>query len=99
MKEKQLIGIALLGVAAYLITRKAPAYTGPYQNIPPAPPPSSPNFQIWVNTILKTFGQVADLWKPGGPFYKQPVPQPTAGDGWQTPQIPQPGQTQGGIAG
>ncbi len=79
MKQKQLIGMILLGgLAAYLLTRQqAPQYRGPYQNIPPPPPQSSPNFQVWVNTILQTFGQVADLWKPGGPFYQQPVPAPT----------------------
>lgn len=96
MKQKQLIGLAILaGLAYYLTTRNQQlVYRGPYSNIPPPPPTSSPNFQIWVNTILQTFGQVADLWKPGGPFYKQPVPPPPAGSGpVQNPAAP------GGIFG
>lgn len=78
MKNKQLIALALLGGAAalYLMNQQPPRYTGQYANIPPPPPRNSPNYQQWVQTILQTFGQVADLWKPGGPFYQQPVPQP-----------------------
>lgn len=96
MKQKQLIGLAILGgLAYYLATRnQTPVYRGQYSNIPPPPPPSSPNFQIWVNTILQTFGQVADLWKPGGPFYKQPAaPMPPSGGQTQNPAAP------GGIYG
>lgn len=83
MKQKQLIGLAVLaGLAYYLYTKQqqAPRYTGQYQNIPPPPPRASPNYQVWVNTILQTFGKVADLWKPGGPFYKSQVPPPTGGE-------------------
>lgn len=95
MKQKQLIGLAILaGLAYYLTTRnQQPVYRGPYSNIPPPPPPTSPNFQVWVNTILQTFGQVADLWKPGGPFYKQPVPPPAGSGPVQNPAAP------GGIFG
>lgn len=90
MKPKQIIGLAVLaGLAYYLYSQQqAPRYTGPYQNIPPPPPQSSPNYQVWVNTILQTFGQVADLWKPGGPFYKSQVPPPTGG---ASPTNPAPG--------
>lgn len=79
MKNKQVIGLAVLGALAFYLysQQQQTRYTGQYQNIPPPPPPSSPNYQVWVNTILQTFGQVADLWKPGGPFYKQPVTPPT----------------------
>lgn len=79
--DKKLIGIIVLGAIAvyYFSNQQRPAYTGPYQNVPPPPPQSSPNYQVWVDTILKTFGQVSDLWKPGGPFYQQPVQPPTGG--------------------
>lgn len=78
MKKNQVLGLVLLGGIAlyYFMQQQRPVYTGPYQNVPPPPPQNSPNYQVWVNTILQTFGQVADLWKPGGPFYRQPVPPP-----------------------
>lgn len=90
MKQKQLIGVALLaGLAYYLYSQQQTTrYTGAYQNVPPPPPRTSPNYQVWVNTILQTFGQVADLWKPGGPFYKSQVPPPTGGGPVQNPAAP-----------
>ena len=76
--NKQLLGMLLLGGLAvyYFSQQQRPTYTGPYQNVPPPPPQNSPNYQAWVTTILQTFGQVADLWKPGGPFYKTNIPPP-----------------------
>jgi hypothetical protein len=81
MKQKQLIGLAVLaGLAYYLYSRQQAAqYTGQFRNVPPPPPRTSPNYQVWVNTILQTFGQVADLWKPGGQLYKSNVPPPAPG--------------------
>lgn len=84
MKRKsntQLIGLVLLGGAAlyFLMKQQQPQYAGPYTNIPPPPPTSSANYQIWVDTILKTFGTVASLWAPGGPFYNQPGAPPPPG--------------------
>lgn len=69
------IGAALLaGVAILLLKKKqtqAPAQ--PYYNYPqvPAAPsvPNTPAWTQWANAILDTFGNVADLWQPGGPFY------------------------------
>lgn len=77
MKDKKLIGLLILGgIAAYYMMNQPVRYTGQFSNVPPPPPRNSPNYQVWVDTILKTFGQVADLWKPGGPLYKSNVPPP-----------------------
>lgn len=52
-------------------------YSEQFAPVPPPPPPSAPGFQDWVNGILAAYGQIKDLWMPGGPFYKQPgVPPP-----------------------
>ena len=97
LSNKQLLGLALLGgAAAWYFMNQQPRYVGPYSNIPPPPPQNSPNFQVWVNTILSTFGQVTDLWKPGGPFYKQPVPMLPTGGGSPLPNNP---AAPGGIYG
>lgn len=84
LSNNQLLGLVILGGAAawyFMNQQQQPQYTGQYSNIPPPPPQSSPNYQAWVNTILQTFGQVADLWKPGGPFYKSNIPPPAAPPG------------------
>lgn len=99
--DKKLLGLVLLGGAAlyYFMQQSRPQYVGPYSNIPPPPPPASPNYQVWVDAILKTFGQVASLWAPGGPFYNQPgAPPPPGGT---TPPGPNPGNpaAPGGIYG
>lgn len=75
-KDKSLITLALIGAGVYLLTRKQaatpPAYYN-YPQIPPAPPANTPQWQQWVALITQTFGTVANLWAPGGPFYKEPV--------------------------
>jgi hypothetical protein len=79
MKNNQLMAVLILGgVAAYyfLNQKQTQSYAPKYSNLPPPPAPTSPNYQVWVDSILKTFGAVSDLWKPGGPFYKQNVPKP-----------------------
>ena len=32
-------------------------------------------FQAWINLVLSTYGNIAALWQPGGPFYNQGIPQ------------------------
>ena len=86
MKNKQLAYI-ILGVGAFLLLsqkQRPPYQTGPYNyypNIPPPPPPR-PNtaqaFSDWVSAILNSYGAVADLWQPGGPFYQLPPDQAQA---------------------
>lgn len=71
--------LAIAGAAAwyFMSQRNAPpVYAPQYATVPPPPPQQSPNYQLWVDTVLKTFGQTAALWAPGGPFYKQPVTKP-----------------------
>lgn len=66
--------IALIGGAAalawYFINRRN---TNPsFQNTPPAPTTNTqnPQFMQWATLIMATFGNIAALWKPGGPFYQ-----------------------------
>lgn len=78
--DTKLIGVVILGALAawYFMNQQRPQYAPQYAAVPPPPPKSSPNYQAWVNSILQVYGQVAELWKPGGPFYKQGIPQNTA---------------------
>lgn len=48
--------------------QQPPVYTYPQ---PPAQ--NSPQWAQWAQTIISTFGNVAQLWAPGGPFYNQPT--------------------------
>ena len=72
---KLYIGAALLaGVAILLLKNKqSQAQPQPYYNYPQIPPapaaPQTPAWTQWANAIIDTFGNVADLWQPGGPFY------------------------------
>ncbi len=91
MKTRKLIGILLIGGAAvwYLTKQRQqpiriPANYNPNQ-VPPQPQTNTPAWQNWVNVVIATYGAVAWLWQPGGPFYK--VPTSTVYDA-----IPNPGQ-------
>lgn len=70
---KLILGTLLLaGVGILILKKKSTPY--PYHNfptVPPAPPAQTPEWQNWVSAILNTFGEVAELWQPGGPFYNQ----------------------------
>lgn len=63
-------GLALLAMLGRQQRYQDPSPTN-FQNFP-APPPSTANqgqWQAWVALALNTFGEVAALWEPGGPFY------------------------------
>lgn len=83
MKNKQLAYI-ILGVGAFLLLSKKQNYSyqprpyNYYPNIPPPPPNTAQAFSNWVNAILNSYGAVADLWEPGGPFYQLPPDQAQA---------------------
>lgn len=58
----------------------------PYPNFPTVPPPPSTPQQIadWAAAITSTFGNVASLWQPGGPFYQNPsAPPPPPEVNWE----------------
>ncbi|MEL6394201.1 MAG: hypothetical protein AAFR97_15775 [Bacteroidota bacterium] len=77
MKSKD-IGYILLGAAAvYFLTQSnRPRYAPPFYQAPPPPPRNrAAEYQAWINLILQTYGNVAALWQPGGPFYNQGIPQ------------------------
>lgn len=76
-QDNKLIGLVILGAVAawYYMNQANTTYAPQYANVPPPPPKSSPNYQAWVNSILQVYGQVSDLWKPGGPFYNQGIPK------------------------
>lgn len=72
-KEKKNMGLLLLGLAAFmLLNNKAqPAYQPQFQHLPPAPPRNNPQrFSQWANAILDAYGNIAELWQPGGPFHR-----------------------------
>lgn len=85
MKSNQ-TALVILGVAAvwYLSSRNRTTQPAqpfvPYQSyIPPQPPPSNAQaWSQWVNAIVGSYGAVASLWQPGGPFFQQPVTQQQA---------------------
>lgn len=77
-KDNQKIILAgLIGLAAWQMLRKpAGSNTAPptYNQYPPPPPPNNTHaWTAWAQGIINTFGVVANLWAPGGPFYKQPI--------------------------
>jgi hypothetical protein len=80
--KKETIGYVLVGAAALLLLtrRQGPASQGPgRQNIYSYPPPNPPvanNAAAWANwarTIMDLYGDVSQLWQPGGPFHRQSV--------------------------
>lgn len=73
MKNKDL-GLVLVGIAAFMLLSQKQNRYNHYQNYPTVPPQPPRNnaaaWQHWTQTIIGTYGMVADLWAPGGPFYK-----------------------------
>lgn len=69
----------LLGVGVYMLSRRSTTTTQQippnYNQIPPAPVQNTPAWQQWVAAVISVFGTAANLWAPGGPFYKQPISQ------------------------
>lgn len=45
-----------------------------------SPPRNSSDWYTWIALILKLYGEVSDLWAPGGPFAKAGIPQPGTAD-------------------
>lgn len=67
-----------------------------FPNVPSAPPANTPEWQFWATAIVGTFGNVIQLWQPGGPFYNEPgvvdvVGTPTASGNPSTSGIPNSG--------
>lgn len=95
MNKKTLAYVILGGAAVLLLTRRGNAQVPP-RNInvtPPPPPPPSNNanaWAMWAQTIMQAYGNVAALWQPGGPFYRnnisdqqaQWIAQGVANAGW-----------------
>ena len=81
------ISALAIGLGVYLLLQNQKPRLNPnFQNIPAPPPRNSPNFMQWAQTIVQLYGPIASLWQPGGPFYKEPVPQYDAGAlFWQNP--------------
>lgn len=74
MKGNEL-GMLAIGAAAILLltgSSRQQAYAPQFQHIPPMPPRSNAQeYAAWANAIIATFGNIAALWQPGGPFYGQ----------------------------
>lgn len=69
-KNDKTLGYLLIGLAAVLLLRQRPAYNAypQFPQAPPAPPTKGQAFSQWVNSILAIYGNVKELWEPGGPF-------------------------------
>ena len=86
MSKKDNTVLLLVGAAALLLLSNQrrntapPVYTN-YSQVPHAPPRSNAQaWAQWVAAITQSFGTVATLWQPGGPFYQQPVSPQEAQD-------------------
>lgn len=82
-KKDNTLVIGLLLAAGYLLLKKqTPAtpynYYQNYPYIPPAPAQNTQKWQAWVSAIVQSFGAVASLWAPGGPFYQSGLSQQQA---------------------
>lgn len=85
------MGMLLIGLAAVLLLtqrKQTPVYQN-YPQIPPSPPQSNAQaWQEWASAIIATYGNVAQLWQPGGPFYNVnstpgiDAPPPGSGQYW-----------------
>jgi hypothetical protein len=71
------IGYVLL-VGALAVVGYSLFKSGKFDGVQPAPvnPPSQNNnaaqiqqWRMWVTMVMQIFGNVQDLWQPGGPFY------------------------------
>jgi len=70
MKDNTTAYLVLGAAAFFLLTKRGQSQ--PTYNYPPPPPPqqgTGGNWAMWINTILNSASDVADLWKPGGPFH------------------------------
>lgn len=67
--------LAVGGLLLYSQLQAQKKYAPPTQenfnNFPPPPPPgeNQSTWQNWIALALNTFGDIAELWGPGGPFY------------------------------
>lgn len=69
-KDKSLLLIA--GAAALFLLsnqQRQQQYAPQFQQVPPPPRNNARDFAAWASAIVNTFGNVAELWQPGGPFY------------------------------
>lgn len=74
-------GLLLIGVAAILLLSRQQGgqsqggFNPGSSYVPPMPDRriNPQAFQVWVQSILNTYGAVSELWQPGGPFYNAPV--------------------------
>lgn len=76
MKSKEIGYLLMGGALIYFLTQqqRQPYLAPQYQQLPPAPPRSrAAEYQAWINLVLGTFGNVAALWQPGGPFYNSGI--------------------------
>jgi hypothetical protein len=77
MKKKDNTILALaIAVGVFLLTSGRTSNQVPSSgSIPPPPPPQQPDyytaFKNWAQAILDIFGDMRELWEPGGPFYNR----------------------------
>lgn len=77
MKTKTLVGLALAGIAVFMIMN-AGSGTPATTNTPPRNPQEPPRppvgaaisqVQAWVVALMSLYGSAEWLWQPGGPLY------------------------------
>lgn len=82
MKSKDIGYLLIGGAMVYFLTQRsqAPIYRPQYQQLPPPPPRNrAAEYQAWISLVLNTYGAIADLWQPGGPFHNTGVTLNDAG--------------------
>lgn len=77
-RKDNTLAYILIGAAAvlFLSKRNAPAanYAPQFAAAPPPPPRSNAQaFAAWVAAMMSIYGNVSQLWQPGGPFYNMPA--------------------------
>lgn len=73
MKKDDIITYGLIGLGIYLLVtqRQRPQvyYPAIQQQLPAPPPQGTPQWAGWVQLVLQTGIDVAELFAPGGPFH------------------------------
>lgn len=72
----KIIAVIGLGLVVFLMMNRArPPYLPQQSYVPPRPVNQTPQaIAAWVTSMIQIFGNVRELWQPGGPFYK-PSPE------------------------
>lgn len=79
MKKNAIIFLGFGAIAIYMLMNsnrqnQVQNWAPQFQRTLPPPPAqvNSAQWAQWAQIVLNTYGNIAALWQPGGPFYKGP---------------------------